>query len=1013
MPSDLSRRVDDPRYGYTGVVGQQGRVILDRDFNALQGLTADRIQADALDFVGPCGTPDDGFRISLPVTSPPGPPLWSPPAGWPGSPPDSSGDFWISPGTMYVGGQRVEFPAEQNGKTVTYTYLDQPDWPAPPLPTSKPDYELVFLELTELEVSAVEDPDLLEVALGGPDTTQRLKLLRRVHRMSVNAISCAAAWAEATRNWAAEGWAFDAATMQLLPQARLKVGFTQTASTSNPCDPVATGGYLGADNQLIRVRIANSGSQTQLLWSYDNASFLYRVATVSPDGTTLTLASNPPDGFHVPQTGQMVEVLSTAAVFAEEPDETDPTGKSQILRVAAAPGGTLRQLAQPYGPSITGDPTNYLVLDTALPAELARSPLPLFVRVWQAALPLTVGSPVTITDPTTGNSTGVTATISLAAGSKLPGGAYWQIAVRPSTPQGVYPEDLLNAPQPPDGLRRWACPLALIDWTSGQITDCRSSFQNLVALSRRKPGCCTVSIGPSDVTAVRPLQTLIDDAVAQAATVTICLAGGSYPLTSPLRLDARHADMTLESCGGIVQLSANSKVSTSLFVDGLVVLTNATNVTLRNLTILPPQSAVSSKLVDDLLTIAARDEGNASAVFGKAFVSFGVRVLNSENLTLDGCTIALTVPRADATSDLFAAALFLQGACAGLKVYDCTFSSTIQRTYTDLSALITATPSVQLAPAKQDDFTKAFNFLKTSQSLTSPPPTPQLQIDDQVQATFDVMVAKRLAVNPSTPTGVVATAGVIAAPHSGIADGSPGFFCGLGEATIRDSSFTGLTFGISISAASTSLRVQDNTISGGVAGLWVLAPLTVAPINPAQGSAAYYPQCAVFEESLLATVLATTATPPVDPSPPADPPKQTSTTLYSLFVVGNEVKTQPNTANMALYLSLNTLAVLDTQVQAPVIISGNHLSSTAGLDIPAALLTLAEYQPCAITGNAILNLWSGDSLGPSLWAIVSQSATAAPLLSISGNVLYGSSDITVIPHAGVTLGWSTYNAFQP
>ncbi len=70
MPSDRSRRTDTLRDGYSGVVAQQGRVILDRDFNALQGLTAERIARDALDFVGPCGTPDDGFRISLPQASP-------------------------------------------------------------------------------------------------------------------------------------------------------------------------------------------------------------------------------------------------------------------------------------------------------------------------------------------------------------------------------------------------------------------------------------------------------------------------------------------------------------------------------------------------------------------------------------------------------------------------------------------------------------------------------------------------------------------------------------------------------------------------------------------------------------------------------------------------------------------------------------------------------------------------------------------------------------------------------
>jgi hypothetical protein len=65
MPSDRSRGPDRTRFGYSGVAAQQGRVILDRDFNAQQSLTADRIAGDALDFVGPCGTPDDGFRIGL------------------------------------------------------------------------------------------------------------------------------------------------------------------------------------------------------------------------------------------------------------------------------------------------------------------------------------------------------------------------------------------------------------------------------------------------------------------------------------------------------------------------------------------------------------------------------------------------------------------------------------------------------------------------------------------------------------------------------------------------------------------------------------------------------------------------------------------------------------------------------------------------------------------------------------------------------------------------------------
>ena len=130
MPGDRSRRFDAPRHGYTGVVAQQGRVILDRDFNAAQALTAARITADALDQVGPCGTPDDGFRIAMPDPFAASPPLATPVVSPPISP-GGTNDFTISPGTMYLGGQRVEFPRIQNGTLVSYSYFDQPDWPAP------------------------------------------------------------------------------------------------------------------------------------------------------------------------------------------------------------------------------------------------------------------------------------------------------------------------------------------------------------------------------------------------------------------------------------------------------------------------------------------------------------------------------------------------------------------------------------------------------------------------------------------------------------------------------------------------------------------------------------------------------------------------------------------------------------------------------------------------------------------------------------------------------------------
>ena len=43
-------------------------------------------------------------------------------------------------------------------------------------------HELVYLLAAEQEVSAVEDPALADVALGGPDTMQRRRILQRFVR---------------------------------------------------------------------------------------------------------------------------------------------------------------------------------------------------------------------------------------------------------------------------------------------------------------------------------------------------------------------------------------------------------------------------------------------------------------------------------------------------------------------------------------------------------------------------------------------------------------------------------------------------------------------------------------------------------------------------------------------------------------------------------------------------------------------------------------------------------------
>src|ERR1700747_1390266 len=94
MGADRARRSFDPGRMYRSVVAQQGRVTLEADANEAEEIRAAESRAELLDLIGPTGTPDDGFKITVPA-------------------PDAVNalDFGIAAGTLYVGGMRVEQPA--------------------------------------------------------------------------------------------------------------------------------------------------------------------------------------------------------------------------------------------------------------------------------------------------------------------------------------------------------------------------------------------------------------------------------------------------------------------------------------------------------------------------------------------------------------------------------------------------------------------------------------------------------------------------------------------------------------------------------------------------------------------------------------------------------------------------------------------------------------------------------------------------------------------------------------
>src|SRR5262249_23208166 len=155
-------------------------------------------------------------------------------------------------------------------------------------------------------------------------------------------------------------------------------------------------------------------------------------------------------------------------------------------------------------------------------------------------------------------------------------GDFWTIGVRPATPDTVLPARLLRTPEPPAGPRLWACPLALIGWSGGELQGldgCRVPVRPPVAQDDGS-SCAPAPSGPADATR-HGLQAIVDRATAarhahdRARRVTVCLRPGRYELDRPLRLGRRHGHLHLEGCGEGVVLAV-ALGAEEAFVQGMI-----------------------------------------------------------------------------------------------------------------------------------------------------------------------------------------------------------------------------------------------------------------------------------------------------------------------------------------------------------------------------------------------------------------------------------------------------------
>ncbi|HMH22228.1 MAG TPA: DUF6519 domain-containing protein [Puia sp.] len=480
MGSDISRINFDAAKHYKSVRMQQGRVLTDDDYNEGNRIQEDDLRKSRVDIIGPYGSPDDGWLISSPRID------------------KGLINFDILAGVLYLGGLRLELEQLE-------TYRLQKDWlqqPAdldkmPPF-SDKPRYDLVFIEAWQQTVTAVEDDALFEVALGGPDTTTRLRNMRRVHLATdIGTCDCSDAWQQLIKNWAGEKLGAVQNYLRV-PDEWLKVSYGDTGLPPDLCTPTAAGGYLGAENQAIRVQITDPGNFT---WGFDNASPLYRVQ-ISADQKTITLLTDPKDQYHWPLSGQVVELLPWSAVLSDGEKLAEMTGHLTTVDASYDPDSNVFTLLDAVPATLGVDWTkrdDFPDLDKPAPSDIVdRKPAEYwYLRVWNRGDDLSSPAKIPITaGPVALGHTGLEVTIT---GNDSVAGDFWVIAARPESPNLVVPWELEKGMRPM-GPARWFAPLAVLRWTpdpNGKLSvgefvhDCRKKFNPLTA----DDCCCTFSVG--------------------------------------------------------------------------------------------------------------------------------------------------------------------------------------------------------------------------------------------------------------------------------------------------------------------------------------------------------------------------------------------------------------------------------------------------------------------------------------------------------------------------------------
>ena len=325
---DITRDTHQPLKRFSRVLQQQGRVLLDADWNEQTSILLRYLRTLAGDLIGEHGGPKTSFAVGVDPKD----------LGLTKQEVDDMklnlGDFIITKGHYYVAGILCE-----NENHLTYT--TQPDNPGTAIPVGKANAPyLVYLDVWERHVNYLQDadannPGIREVALGGIDTTTRAQVVWQVRTTEAKFKPSELA---DYQNFLGK---IDALTYpgSGLLQARAKQPVTDGEVC--PCVTSPEARYRGTENQLYRVEIHQAGvawnntvnkktgeaagniaTAATFKWSRENSSvdFAIRQPVDSGNGTTtVMLVQLGRDARRNLEEGDWVEIVDDISLLQPNP----------------------------------------------------------------------------------------------------------------------------------------------------------------------------------------------------------------------------------------------------------------------------------------------------------------------------------------------------------------------------------------------------------------------------------------------------------------------------------------------------------------------------------------------------------------------------------------------------------------------------------------------------------------------------------------------------------------------